>query len=124
MDDKHPMTRTLFLLPVLLPLAACGEEPAPPSGPQPEAERVECALAGAEAFEPVCTVERTVAPDGLTLTVRGPSGTFRRLLVTKDGRGVVSADGAEPAAVTPVAGNRIEVAVAGDRYRLPATVRQ
>ena len=124
MDEKHRMTRRFILLPLLFAPAACGEDPAPPSGPQPKTEQVECALAGAEAFEAACTLERNVGPDGLTLTIRGPSGSFRRLLVTKDGRGVVSADGAEPAAVSPVAGNRIEVAIAGDRYRLPATVRQ
>jgi hypothetical protein len=118
------MRRALTLLPFLSALTACGEEPAPPSGPQPKAEQVECAVGGATAFEPVCTIERSLGPDGLTLTVRSPSGSFRRLLVTKDGRGVVPADGAEKAVVTPVAGNRIEVAIAGDRYRLPATVRQ
>jgi hypothetical protein len=61
--------------------------------------------------------------DGLSLTVRAPNGGFRRLLVTKDGRGVIAADGAVPARVCPVSANRIEVAIAGDRYRLPATVR-
>jgi hypothetical protein len=124
MDDKRRMRRVAILLPSLLAFAGCGEEPAPPSGPQPKAEQVECAVGGAVAFEPTCTVERNVGPDGLTLTVRSPSGSFRRLLVTKDGRGVVAADGAERATVTPVGGNRIEVAIAGDRYRLPATIRQ
>ena len=111
------------LLPFLLAVAACGEEPAPPSGPQPKAEQVECALGGATAFERVCTVERAVGPDGLTLTIRAPSGSFRRLLVTRDGRGVIAADGAEAATVTPIADNRVEVAIAGDRYRLPATIK-
>jgi hypothetical protein len=69
-------------------------------------------------------VDRAHSPDGLTLTLRSPSGSFRRLLVTKDGRGVVAADGVEQAAVTPLGTDRIEVAIAGDRYRLPATVKK
>jgi hypothetical protein len=68
-------------------------------------------------------MERMSGPDGTILTMRHPSGGFRRLLVTRDGRGVVAADGADPAAVAVIADNRIEVTVAGDRYRLPATVK-
>ena len=87
-------------------------------------DRIECAAAGTEAFETVCTVERMTNEKGeLVLTVRDPTGGFRRLLVTRDGRGVIAADGAEPAKVTVIEGNRIEVAIAGDRYRLPATVK-
>jgi hypothetical protein len=85
--------------------------------------RLMCALAGAEAFERVCTIERIAGPEGTTLTIRAPDGGFRRLLITSDGRGVVAADGAERAVVTIVADNQIEVALAGDRYRLPATVK-
>lgn len=57
------------------------------------------------------------------LTVRHPDGAFHRLLVTKDGRGVIAADGAETAVVTIIANGEIEVALGGDRYRLPATVK-
>ena len=89
-----------------------------------EAGKVECATEGAKDFAPVCTVERTSSADGLVLTIRSPTGGFRRLLVTSDGRGVVAADGADPANVTLVDGGRIEVAVAGDRYLLPATVKK
>ena len=78
---------------------------------------------GSAAFERVCEVERTSGPAGLVLTVRAPSGAFRRLLVTRDGRGVVAADGAEPAVVTVIDKSRIEVAIEGDRYRLPATIK-
>ncbi|QAY78607.1 hypothetical protein [Sphingosinicella sp. BN140058] len=95
-----------------------------PVGLEDGAERIECAVAGAEAFAPVCAVERRMTGEGLTLIVRAPNGGFRRLLVTRDGRGVVAADGAVPAKVSPIAANRIEVTIGGDRYRLPATVRQ
>jgi hypothetical protein len=111
----------------LLPLAvaACGDKAA--SDPFAQgggtAELVECAPVGQTAFERKCAIERMQEPAGLTLTIRHPDGAFRRLLVTGDGRGVVAADGAEPATVSVVGGNVIEVSVAGDRYRLPATVK-
>jgi hypothetical protein len=112
------------LILLLCPLAAgCGEpdggDPAQSAG----SEKVECAVDGAAAFERVCAVERTSGTDGLVLTLRAPSGGFRRLLVTRDGRGVVAADGAEPALVRPLGPGGIEVSVGPDRYRLPATVK-
>ncbi|HEX9965726.1 MAG TPA: hypothetical protein VGB04_12170 [Allosphingosinicella sp.] len=85
-------------------------------------ERVECAVDGAPAFTRVCTVERTPGRDVL-LTIRSPSGSFRRLVATRDGRGVMAADGAESAAVEVVGPGLIEVTIGPDRYRLPATVR-
>ncbi|MEO5937591.1 MAG: hypothetical protein ABIQ43_01120 [Sphingomonas sp.] len=86
-------------------------------------ERIECAVAGASAFAPKCTVERTESAEGLILTMRRPDNGFRRLLVVNDGRGVIAADGAETAKVMLIGDGRIEVAIGGDRYRLPATVK-
>jgi hypothetical protein len=57
------------------------------------------------------------------LTIRHDDGGFRRFRVLKDGRGVVTADGAEPALVSTIGSNAIEVQVGQDRYRLPATVK-
>ena len=85
--------------------------------------RIECAPPGATAFAYVCGIDRVETQDGLFLTLRHPDGGFRRLLVTSDGRGVVAADGAEAAQVTPLGKDLIEVALGGARYRLPATVR-
>lgn len=82
-----------------------------------------CAVGAAATLSRVCSVERQESDRGLVLTVRHPDGGFRRLLVTKDGRGVVAADGALPAQVTLVGANEIEVALGDDIYRLPATVR-
>ena len=116
-----------YALPLLLLLSACGDSDQAPkdvlASAPPGAERIECAVGG-QAFAPVCVVDRTKSPDGLTLTVRGPGGGFRRLLVTKDGRGVIAADGVEQAVITPVGSDRIEVEIGGDRFRLPATVKR
>lgn len=85
--------------------------------------RIECAPEGAAQFAYVCAIDRVQSQDGLYLTLRQPDGGFRRLLVTKDGRGVIAADGAEQVVVMPLTPDRIEVAIGGSRYRLPATVR-
>jgi hypothetical protein len=85
--------------------------------------KIECAPPGTTAFTRACAVDRVESQDGLFLTIRQPDGGFRRLLITKDGRGVIAADGAEQAVVTPIAANLIEVSLGGVRYRLPATVR-
>ncbi len=80
----------------------------------------------ARAQEPLgrtCTVEQTRSERGLILTVRHADGGFHRLLVTGDGRGVIAADGAEPAQVTIPDAASIDVAIGGSRYRLPATIK-
>ena len=82
-----------------------------------------CAHQGSTDFARVCVVDREQGAEGLILTVRHPDGAFHRLLVTKDGRGVIAADGAEKAVVTILDKDSIEVTLGGDRYRLPATVR-
>ena len=104
---------------LLLLLGGCDDEVVPVAGDQ----RIECAVEGEAAFQRVCQIERSTDERGLILTLRSPSGGFRRLLVTRDGRGVVAADGAEPAIVEPLGKDRIEVTIGVDRYRLPATVR-
>ena len=121
--------RTLGGLAGLLLLAACGG--APDNGDLAEAEargsreaaangRIECALEGAKLFDRTCTVEEMSGVDGTVLVVGRPNVGYRRLQITTDGRGVVSADGAEPAKVSIVGDGMIEVALGSDRYRLPA----
>ena len=113
----------------LLLLAACGS--APDNGDLAEAEargsreaaaegRIECALEGAKLFDRTCTVEEISGADGTVLVVGRANVGYRRLQIATDGRGVVSADGAEPARVTIVGDGVIEVAIGSDRYRLPA----
>ena len=118
-----------------LPLAACGSPDQSANTAlianveaqqQADAEddgRVLCAR-GDGQLQRTCTVEQVRDADGLVLTLRHPDGGFRRLRVTADGRGVIAADGAEPVKVTIVGPGDIEVAVGGDHYRLPATVKR
>jgi hypothetical protein len=116
-----------FALPALLLLAGCGDpdtaQEAEDAAGAEGNDRIACAVGGAATLDRVCTLDRTSSPDGTTLTLRHPDGGFRRLLVTRDGRGVIAADGADPALVTVVEAQEIEVSLAGDRYRLPATLR-
>lgn len=98
-----------------LALTAC-------NGPTASARQnfVECFVDG--SYQRICLVEQDQGPDGVVLTLRHPDGRFRRLLVARDGRGVIAADGAEQAVVTVTGEKQIDVALGGDRYRLPATV--
>ena len=108
-------------LTVSILLATCGGAPGDEAADAGK-ERIECALEGADAFARDCTVEEMSDADGAVLVVgRGDVG-YRRLQITTDGRGVVSADGAEPAKVTIVGDKLIEVAIGSDRYRLPASI--
>lgn len=133
-------TRISSALLLALALAGCGgaspkdEAKLPAATSLAEAEKtaadaaadnglISCAVSGASVFAARCQVETAQTKQGLVLTLRHPDGGFRRLLVVKDGRGVIAADGADPAIVRPVANNLIEVALAGDTYRLPATVK-
>jgi hypothetical protein len=122
------MSTRIFSALLLLPLAACGREQ--PTSARVAAEQysetasdthIPCAR-GDAAFASTCTIEQAQGRDGLILTVRHPDGAFRRLLVTQDGRGVIAADGAEVAKVTIMGADGIEVALGGNRYRLPATI--
>jgi hypothetical protein len=117
---------------LLLALAACnGAEtsngPAPLlddiASPAPPPKTV-CAVDGATELSAVCDRELIKDEVGLSLMLRHPGGGFRRLLIMTDGRGVIAADGSEPAIVQTLGTNMIEVSIDGDRYRLPATVQR
>ena len=81
---------------------------------------IDCALEGAKAFDRDCTITEMSGADGTVLVVGKADVGYPRLQIASDGRGVVSADGAEPAKVTIVGDGMIEVAIGADRYRLPA----
>jgi hypothetical protein len=108
-----------LLAPALtLLLLACGGEGGREA---PRGEAIECAIGGG-AFERSCTLERRETGQGLVVTIRNARGGFRRLLLPRDGSGAVAADGAERAQVTVIADGRAEVAIGGDRYRLPVAI--
>ncbi|HEX8644218.1 MAG TPA: hypothetical protein VF702_09940 [Allosphingosinicella sp.] len=102
----------------ILLIVACRENG---GGDAPRGETIECAIGGG-VFERSCTVERSEGQAGLTLTLRNRRGGFRRLLLPRDGSGAIAADGAERAQVTVIADGRAEVAIGGDRFRLPVAI--
>jgi hypothetical protein len=114
------------ILAVMVLLAGCSGDPA-----STEAEsltggddsRVACALGDEVEFTEKCDVERVQNGGTRELVMRHPDGGFRRFEIVSDGRGLVAADGAEEAVVTPLSDGRIQLSVGSDRYRLPATVK-
>jgi hypothetical protein len=115
---------------VLLPLvASCSSQPAVESNGAAAPEqgapdnRIDCRPAGQAEFAHACTVERADSAEGRIITIRKADGGFRRLRMTSDGTGVAAADGAEPAHVSILPDQRIEVEIGGDRFRLPARVQ-
>ncbi len=110
--------RGLWIVTAGLLLTACGSAGDAVAGTRP----IDCRLAEARGFEQICTVERTESPEGPVLVARGPDGGFRRLLIVRDGRGVIAADGAEPVEVRPAGGGHVDVTAGGMVYRLPAKV--
>jgi len=97
------VTRLILLL--LLP-ASCAQAQ--------RAEPLECAVDGSAKFDRSCRIERVES----SLILHHPGGGFRRLRFTTGG--LAATDGADPASVSLLPDGRTEVAVAGDRYRLPA----
>jgi hypothetical protein len=121
--------RRLVLLLCMSMVAACSD--APDNGALAEAEaragaeaaedgRISCAMNGAQLFDRKCTLDRMSSNDGPVLIVGRDGMGYRRLLVTTDGRGVVAADGVDPATVKIIENGMIEVTIGGDRFRLPA----
>jgi hypothetical protein len=108
------------LISVTSGLTACGHQA--DAGNPTGAEPIPCRASAAPALSADCTVERMATPEGTTLTLRNPDGSFRRLLLVGDGRGVIAADGAEPAIVRPGDAKSIDVEIGGMVYRLPARV--
>lgn len=79
-----------------------------------------CAIGPRSAWGRTCLVEQA----GEILTLRHADGGFRRFTILKDGRGLASADGAEPARIAILEQGQIEVSAGEDRYRLPATIAE
>ncbi len=88
-----------------------------------EAREIPCALDGESGFDTTCT--RTLVPgeEGNQLILEGPDGSFRRFTILTDGRGLEATDGAQEPVIRILDNASIEVAIGGDRYRLPAKLR-
>lgn len=130
--SQHYLTRWGLVGAGLL-LAACSTEPDNEKLAEVEAQQVRdaadagrifCALNGEQNFQLNCTLDRIASAEGPVLMLGRADAGYRRFRITTDGRGVVTADGADEARVSLMDNGLIEVAVAQDRYRLPATVRR
>lgn len=111
-------------------LAACsgpdlGDTATPAPKPTAAAadDTIDCAVGGAADFQRNCKVDEAETDGTKILVVHHPDGGFRRFELLTDGHGVATADGAEEAQ-TSVVNGQLEVAVGGDRYRFPATIRK
>jgi hypothetical protein len=84
---------------------------------------LDCALEGTGRYQRICTFEVRSGSGGAILVLHKPDGGFRRLKIVKDGRGLVAADGSEPAMVHIESRDSIEVSIGDDRFLLPATLQ-
>lgn len=114
--------RTFLAFATIIALGACSSGKSETPTVAEGGERISCAVAGASAFSDSCSVDRLKVDGKLTLVVRHPDGAFRRFAVVTDGRGLVAADGAEPAK-TVIEGDKLAVSVGADRYVFPAKVK-
>lgn len=108
------MRNPLFLFAVAA-LAACSQSP--DAEDEPTGRKIDCALAGATEFEPVCTLEDA---DGEgEFVIHHPDGGFRRFSLDSEG-GIAVTDGADELIGS---GNGDEggvaFAVGPDRYVVP-----
>lgn len=83
---------------------------------------IACAPDGAQSFDATCSVERVEVEGKILLTVFHPDGGFRRFEQLPDGSGVAAVAGADAVTQT-LSGDILEVSLAGNRYRFPATTR-
>jgi hypothetical protein len=112
--------RTFSATVMLLFVAGCSDEPIIESkfSQLKAADKIECALGGAEQFAFNCAIERG---EGVMLILRHSDGGFRRLTLETDGT-IDTADGANAITLNTLDDGRTEVTVGDDRYRLPANL--
>lgn len=118
--ERHSRAATLV---ACLLLVSCGEGGSDQPAGSAEAERIECALAGAQAFQRSCTTETMPGEKGKMLVIRHPDGGFRRFNILTDGRGLAPADGFDETNIRILGGGMIELASGDDIYRLPAEIK-
>ena len=97
-----------------LAIAACSVA----ETPEPEGERVECAIGAGAEFADVCTLEWLGEVEGQEFLIHHPEGGFRRFAINEDASGVIALDGAETAVMEAAADGQWQFTVAGDKYRI------
>ena len=107
------MSLRIFSAGLLFVVASCGKIVR-----ETDETPVACALHGQRAFAPECRSMPIGKGDSWAMTIHHPDGGFRRFLVDAAGA-VTSADGAERVEQARTADGIVEIAVGGDRYRLP-----
>ena len=85
--------------------------------------KIECALAGSDAFRRTCTTEQIAGTEGTILVIRHADGGFRRFDILTDGRGLAPADGFDETKIRLLNDDLIEVSSGDDKYRLPAQIK-
>lgn len=114
----------MFALSFCVVLASCGGEETNQAGRGANAaNRIECALAGKNAFERTCSTETMPGEKGKMLVIRHPDGGFRRFNILTDGRGLAPADGFDQTTINLIGGGMIELSSGDDKYRLPADIK-
>jgi hypothetical protein len=106
-----------FALPLLL--AGCGNGAVQPQAGE-GAERIDCAIGRGAQYGPDCLVEREQREGEALLVVRQPGGGYRRFVMPSGGGAIDAADGAD-AVTSRMHGGYLEVSVAQERYRFPAS---
>ncbi|UAB77282.1 hypothetical protein INR77_10710 [Erythrobacter sp. SCSIO 43205] len=97
-------------------LAACGVG----ETPEPEGDKVDCAIGAGAEFANVCTLEWIGDEVGQKFLIHHPEGGFRRFSVNEDASGVIALDGAENAIMQDSAVQGAwQFSVDGDQYRVP-----
>ncbi|WP_374405455.1 hypothetical protein [Pelagerythrobacter sp.] len=117
------MTARWPALGLALALAACSGDAPVQAQAEEGAQRIECAIGSGAEFAADCLIERTAIDDATVLVVRHPDGGFRRFEQLAGGAGLAAYDGADNVE-QQLAGDVLEVSVAGDRYRFPARPAQ
>lgn len=109
-------------------VVACGGDGSASAAPEQSpigtisTSSIACAPGGADAFDATCPVERVEVEGKILLTVFHPDGGFRRFEQLPDGSGLAAVAGADEVTQT-LSGDILEVSLAGNRYRFPATTR-
>lgn len=104
--------RIYSALPLLLAVAACGEEPSPP----PPGDMVDCAIGGAAELTQACTLEQVA--DTQDFVIHHPDGGFRRFTLDAASGAIATFDGAERVTTTSANGGVVQFRVGADRYEL------